>query len=532
MGRRPADYDFSVPDHTSYGPETGSDDKKRPAVIASSSYDQSGRPIPKRPEDLAPAGALQDMRARPGAPQGGRTESDHTFYEPRNWMPGNIDGMEDFGDVVTGHEPDTSRLLPWYIFRSAMFMLGLCWILAGVYHALGAMGIFDLDQPLVFHNRTSVTGNHVERYVHPGQRPVTLDLSWPLPVEDSPYVSPQGRKLYPHGSYPTPVGRASFMSWAWSVSPTEGETYLVAPELVQLAWPHPNVMATSLTCDSEGLHFVVTDGVLMYAGDLSSADSVAGMLRVPAPEHQSRPVLEFDEAPCDALMGEGLQDVAISCAGRGGDAAAAGGGENVSNCEAWVLHRNGRRVASCPLPGFEEAPDSAGYDISDTWLEQFRAKRALGGGEQRPAGADHGPHGRIEKGATIAAGSQCGGPDKNCLLLGTTRGRVVELRQHAKAGAGLVPRQVLEDGRGGSLGAAADGGSNTVRHFNDRYLGVLRDGGKTMAVLDGSNGGYAVGHFSLPKTVTSFCSGGGHLYFLGQGRSPKMWRVLMPAALQ
>merc|ERR1719213_883740 len=70
---------------------------------------------------------------------------------------------------------------------------------------------------------------------------------------------------------------------------------------------------------------------------------------------------------------------------------------------------------------------------------------------------------------------------------------------------------------------------------------VILDGGnehgvhrQSINVLDSHEGGRAVGSLMLPvsKAIGGFCVGGGHIYIMGKGASPELWRVPVPNMLR
>merc|ERR1719410_684453 len=78
---------------------------KRPACASVEYF--KGKPVAHRPEDAAPAGATQDMRHVPGAPEEPGELSEHgdaEFFSATSWlMQHDADGDDSDDPIVTGH---------------------------------------------------------------------------------------------------------------------------------------------------------------------------------------------------------------------------------------------------------------------------------------------------------------------------------------------------------------------------------------------------------------------------------------------
>merc|ERR1712061_928288 len=75
-----------------------------------------------------------------------------------------------------------------------------------------------------------------------------------------------------------------------------------------------------------------------------------------------------------------------------------------------------------------------------------------------------------------------------------------------------------------------------MRSIGSEHLGLLEAGGKNILVLKPESGrdGAAARQLQLPGTpegFSAFCFGGDHIYLLGKGAGPKLWRVSAPAEL-
>merc|ERR1719440_986978 len=171
----------------------------------------------------------------------------------------------------------------------------------------------------------------------------------------------------------------------------------------------------------------------------------------------------FGEFDCPALLGEGLEDVALSC-----NSTAA------SSCEVLALHRHGRRIAACSLGAPMSDSNTValaatdadsmgkGEEISDKWLERPRSHPD-----------EHAAQARAEKALSISMSPECKGEigAEFCSVLGTTHGRVVQLGRHSNTKE-LIPTEVLYEDSNAASSESSERG--LVRSFNRRYLGVLQ----------------------------------------------------------
>eukprot|EP00437_Effrenium_voratum_P055079 CAMPEP_0181525708 /NCGR_PEP_ID=MMETSP1110-20121109/69106_1 /TAXON_ID=174948 /ORGANISM="Symbiodinium sp., Strain CCMP421" /LENGTH=802 /DNA_ID=CAMNT_0023656519 /DNA_START=167 /DNA_END=2571 /DNA_ORIENTATION=- len=210
----------------------------------------------------------------------------------------------------------------------------------------------------------------------------------------------------------------------------------------------------------------------------------------------------FDEAPCPPVLGEGLIDAAVDCAG--------------GRCEALVLHGHGKKISSCHL-GSEDSAGSYRADVSDSWLEELRVGADAASGQ---------PHARVEKAVTLTADAWCKGQSAwaGCVLLGTSRGRVVRLAEKAGRSGRVAPVQALVEKEESYWTPGA------VRAVGDHHFAVLAANGTRLHVHRKSDG-YLDGNLTLDAAASGFCAGGGHLYFLEAGPSPRIWRLPLPRTL-
>lgn len=507
-------FDAEPGDMEAYEDVEGGADIARPAVESIKYH--GNRPVPRRPEDTAPADAVKDLRGLPGSPEAFGTANEGTsrFFNAPGWLPGSAGGGDADADendnyVVTGHENEMPRVLPWRLFCTLAVALGTAWILAGVYHLLGVSDTWDMDIPFQVEHKVNeswevgkddgdleigelrTTGRSAPR--HRAHAVHHAPLHHKAPVVAQARTAMQSKpSLLSMGSL---IGHAS-------------PDHVVRPELVAASWPHPHLEPGGLSCDASGRNFVVTDGVSVYSAALD--------LR--------RPRLVFAETDCPAVLGEGLQDTAVACDSSGADM-----------CSAMLLHRFGGRIAGCALGNSSSAQLARGFGVPDAWLERVRVATA--------DGTARGPHGRSELPEVLAAGLGCEGSREgqepweaalDCAMVGTSHGRIVELKRHSKRDE-LVPSNFLSDTLQGYDGAPLDPG--TLRAINARHVGVLRRqerGRQRIDLFDRELGGAPIGKLPLPAWVgaaSSWCAGGGQLYILGRGVAPKIWQIQIPHEL-
>jgi len=278
-------------------------------------------------------------------------------------------------------------------------------------------------------------------------------------------------------------------------------------EELMVTWPHSNVVPHGLACDAAGTRFIASDGVSIFTAELET--DTEGKQR-------SSLIASFTEVDCPPVLGESIQDVAVACP------------LSAASCEAMVLHKYGSRMASCALGASGNDLPAGGYqaDVSDAWLEQLRA-----GGSTSPGQ----PHARIEKAVSLASDSGCQGQGGSnwagCVLLGTTRGRVVRLSSRTGRNGMLSPVQSLMDREAASGQEAWKPG--TVRSFGDQYWGVLSQNGTVVHVWNKATS-HRTGSLFLEGSkskANGFCVGGDFIYFMESGPSPRIWRLPVPQAL-
>lgn len=498
---------------------------------------KDGLPVATCPQDMAPEGIRNDLRDLPGAPDVRRLADaskprDEEFYNPLMYLPPSADGEADNLDDVK--EGTAERLgpgdLPWRVFTSAMVLVCLLWFASAAYAIHGTVTGWSLDlpqkkdlrhRPSWFHKqdeerRQRIKSSEAKKHNHHVQEtkghPVKTTGHPVKTIEWEPWVTDKMAEIpIQPGSGSQMLPRAAFMQKGagfLGANVTDLSPGLPQLEKIAVSWPSPNMAPKRLTCDGTGRNFVMADRVLMLSGSID--------------EHS--PHLALGEFGCDALLGEGLEDVAVSC-----DSAHPG-------CEVLALHRHGRRLAACRwakakaqslvavgTKSQEAEGEGKVETITETWLENFHERRIAEGGKARS---------RIEKALSISVSPDCKGDSASsfCAVLGTTHGRVVQIGRRSN-GKDLIPTEILHENEDHDITAL---GSGVVRAFNSQYLGVLQPNEGNIRLLDVGQGGRAAGTLSFPisKPVSSFCAGGGHAYLLTEGPEPELWRLPIPKELK
>lgn len=431
--------------------------------------------------------------------------------------------------VVVAQDHDK---LPWKVFRYGTLLLVLEWMLS----------------PLMLYG---LVGGITEF----GPR-MTID------VVGSPRSFAEQED--PDGTYAGMMdNRYAYPEYA-NVEPT-AEAYgnfalLDGGQLVKVQWPRQSTFAPrSFSSDINGNHIVVSDDFSLYTGRIVSGYD--GLARVEEPSQSashgqgiSRSLrgladlsTSFASVPhCSALEGQVLKDVGVVCSGAQAD---------TSNCRVLVLHADGRLLTECPLvvaASFKldaESSDGIDVDIPDERMLDLET-----GTGARPAGAweiaGQWLNPENETVESLAVNDECGvhdGEDKatpegrafdpdevGCVLVGTSSGRVVQLRRHATKDDQLVPEWAIQE----RLGNIAPG---TIHVYPGGYVVMLRKEISLMQAFD-SGKGSLLGQWRLPKSIEwqSLTGGGDWLFMLGRDRKDdksvddeiKMWRFALPQKLK
>jgi len=478
-------------------------DSSKPAASAVQ-YDCYGNSLPCKAADSGKPGSLEDLRYLPGAPRAWDTVNAieppaKDFWDPMTFMPpesrdrGKVDDLlkeeekepdfMNFGamtpsfslaapeakdeDIETGHEREAPGAAPWRIFRNMTLVTCIFWICAGAWEFSTVLVPELIDMGLAFEDEFEAQNKHSTQ--------LNLEHVRLQPVD----------ALALAGEH-----RASLMALRNAVKNAHYEP-------VNSTWPYPGIRPTGLSCDSHGRHLLVTDGLSAFVAlveEDKAATAQDGMrLRQPTPMARA----EFKQVDsCAALLGQQLQDTALSCADN-----------STASCEAMVLHQQGQRVASCHLSGHG---GGLSLSVASSWLSGTRSDR------------------QSEQAEFLMVDPICNADSlgAGCTSVGTSRWRLARL-QRGTQGDDLIPLDVTDD-KDPELGRP-----KTMRLMTERYLGVLRAGDKTLELLDLDNGGATSAKLQLQTNMRleSFCTTGDHMYLLGSRPHPKLLRVPLRTAL-
>eukprot|EP00929_Paragymnodinium_shiwhaense_P060970 TRINITY_DN30439_c0_g2_i1.p1 TRINITY_DN30439_c0_g2~~TRINITY_DN30439_c0_g2_i1.p1 ORF type:complete len:1124 (-),score=219.66 TRINITY_DN30439_c0_g2_i1:96-3467(-) len=326
--------------------------------------------------------------------------------------------------------------------------------------------------------------------------------------------------------------------------------FLAGGEIIPTVWPsHAGFQPRSLSCDPAGRALVVTDDFGVYTAQLglqsvrqlrgsgaavqrqlvaapnAAADTAAASTR-DAQQQLALEAVFHRVLPCTALEGQTLNDVAVTCPNS----------DDVASCHVLVLHSHGKKLTECPLAAEMAAlPASAGAGHLPKAQEEPTWLIAEGWLTRKSAGQP-----RSERVQSMAMNNDClskSGSDKeySCVIVGTSTGRVVELRGRLTNKTSLVParaiqmhpRAVLE----GSLHVLQNGIVLSLRHQRG-----------SIQALDAVSG-TPLGEWRLPtnsgmawRTVSG---GGGNIYVVGhttehgkEAAPATLWRFSVPEELQ
>jgi len=231
---------------------------------------------------------------------------------------------------------------------------------------------------------------------------------------------------------------------------------------------------------------------------------------------------------CGAVAEAPIQDIALhGCEGRAG-----------RSCTALMLQLRGRSLVPCPLQS--DAAVATGQNSSQgqpwevplgrSWLED------RGGVAEDDEEEDlfHPEELASMIGPFPCAAAGNLGAQEDCLVMGTTSRRVVQLTPAGGVGRAApprawVPRRLLREDHGEVPGPGS------LALLGGRYLGILHRGEGRLEVLDLQSDGRSIGtwrlpqprqeHIGKPRRWASICAGGGAFYALEEGEAPGLWRM-------
>jgi len=443
-------------------------------------------------------------------PSGEHPHAPESAFHPESYSAGAAG--DEAEEAVTGHAREHPGRLPAKIFRLATTMLIVLWA-AGMAMPFGVFKEFTV-KPLTAEIpvKTGIGRRRHEEHI-------------PEAGSDSEGAL-EGLQDLRTG--PRTPARASEASAEEPSLPA-----LPRGELLEAVWPsHSGFVPRALSCDPSGEQLVVADDLGVYAGRLSRATPqrmppAVAVEDGPTTAQPLASTVEFERVPpCAALEGQELRDIGIVC--KEGDSEA---------CRVAVLHAGGRRLAQCRLPAqragaekgkeeaAEEAEPIASWTIASDWLHYLGRRRR----EYVEAIA-------IEDHCLLSSGDasegtraqQMAGQEGCGVVVGTTSGRIVQLRAALADRHRLVPERAMQSRRS----SVSQGSLHVFRH--GFVLSLRRDTGVVQAF--NTRLGTSVGKWQLPAGPRwlTLCGGGDSLFVLGRRNHShtELYRFPVPAELQ
>uniref|UniRef100_A0A7S1A5K1 Uncharacterized protein n=1 Tax=Noctiluca scintillans TaxID=2966 RepID=A0A7S1A5K1_NOCSC len=449
---------------------------KGPAIEEIVYADQ--KPVPQRPEDVP--GASSAVR--------GAIEESREHFDPSSFVPrerGHFAGTQNCEGSY--HNPGGT---PWRVFCWATLLLTVLWVASGLMVVVQCFGITPMEvTPLLRETVREIEDNAINGN-----------------FEVEPEFAQSAISVGAVGFLQTLSSTSSSASsWSERLAGAFVSTeipYLLGGRELPTRWPHMNIRPGGLACDGARGTMVASTRFGLFTGEFAA---------------DSSPIRFQQAPPCEAIEGEALQDVALAC----------GEGTSPSACHALVLHRHGRKLATCgiSLAGVssevvKRSNSSHGHQFSNkvaqAWLKEEAGESA-------------------EEVSSIVFTDQChaGGGGKGCAFVETTGQRIVELDSTISQDAGgddqWVPTRMLQAESRSRVGAGG-----TLHLVQGQFLGVLRSNENVFEVLDPQAGGSMVGQWKLPRgaNFVAMCSVQNNLYFLGDSPSPQIWSFPLPSNLR
>jgi hypothetical protein len=290
-----------------------------------------------------------------------------------------------------------------------------------------------------------------------------------------------------------------------------------------VTWPeHEGFFPRALSSDASGTQLVVADDFGLYHAHLKRLDGkeTKPELRGAAErlEAKFRPL-----QVCPSIEGQGLEDMTVSCLAN-------------SSCKVFVLLRDGKQFIECSLPVFDAnagstsvnekkdvaAEEDTTWTISQQWLATGNPKEQVDAIAVNSQCLHNSESKVVDDKATADA--------IGCVLVGTTGGRILQLRRHVTEKRELVPaRTIYRQQR-----PVAHGGLNSLE--NGMVVALSQKQGKDAALVLALNSqdGSVRGTWKLPKKTAwlTFSGGGNSLFALGirEGYEPELFRFPRPQA--
>jgi len=285
-------------------------------------------------------------------------------------------------------------------------------------------------------------------------------------------------------------------------------------EVLSIDWPsHSSFVPRALTANAAGSLLVVADDFNIYAGQIEGGDMVEGGLRRLRSASQSDIRLRSIRS-CRALAGKALKDVALVCAKS-----------NPMLCRLLVIVGSGKQLIECPLPslgGPAQFSSTANHSwhISQDWLQELREEHveSIAGNYLCLRGWDK-----------VNQTGHAFFPDiRGCAIVGTSRGRIVQMREGAADHTRLIPMRIMHQRNHPS----SRGGMTLIRGM---YQLALWSGYGTMSAFD-VRSGRLLKEWRLPVHIKWLMVTGSaeHLFLLGvrAEKEVEIYRFPLPKELR
>lgn len=303
-------------------------------------------------------------------------------------------------------------------------------------------------------------------------------------------------------------------------------------EAIRVDWPaHSGFVPRSLSCDPAGTLLVVSDDFMVFSGRLhderGKGEETATEASATYRSGEKLAVSFEPIPPCRDVEGNELKDIGVACPDM-----------DPNGCRVLALLAYKQQLAECPISSSAAAPIEAEEHISGFNLPAEAPPKSSGGKLTKWTVSDHWlrptgvVEGRSEFIQSLAINSQCARNQQHfrpatrgCVVVGTTTGRLVQLRGASDNQQLLIPARTIQ--------ALPHGfAAGTLHVLSNGALVALRRETGSVQVTD-SRLGALLGEWRLPLDVLwlTLCGGGDSLYLLGIGKEThtvEMYRFPIP----
>jgi len=367
----------------------------------------------------------------------------------------------------------------------------------------------------------------------------------------APLLTGEGEAGAPEINVHGDASAANILSAALAFESDGGLPAFAEGEEVRVSWPRGSSFTPrSLSCDPLGKQLVVSDDFGVYSGQLSKVQNAD----VLGTEHMERrlgsqesvaPELsaEFSRVlPCTALEGQAVKDIGVVCS-KG----------QPSDCKVLVLHGRGHRLAECPLltparfQGLVPVSREMLLKRSNTGKVANTSQVVEPVGEWTIPGNWLNLKEKKEHVESIAVNNECFSRARmlnestferdmpGCVVVGTTSGRVVQMRRHVTEAHQLVPEWNM-------VQLPHSVGQGSLHVVPGEFVLALHPQAAVVRAFDAVTG-TVLGSWQLPEEIRwiTLCGGGGSIYMLGVRRKPSkiediqgvmLWRFPVPQELR